>query len=216
MRSSVQQTIIDFFETYPVRQFSKSHIFIQPHEPLHHIYYLESGLINQYDIASNGNEIIVNVFKPGSFLPMSAIINKSSNRYFFEAATMVTVRIAPAANGLEFLQDNPQVVFDLLRRVYRGTDGLLQRMTHLMGGNAKSRLLFELVTCAQRFSHPAPQNKRLLELTENDLAKLSGLSRETVSRTIQQLKKDGLVEKNPGGIVIADLQKMQEMIDYEL
>ena len=43
------------------------------------------------------------------------------------------------------LQANPDVVYDLLTRLYRGLDGLLGRMSQLMAGSAKSRLMYELL-----------------------------------------------------------------------
>lgn len=140
-----------FFNNYPLRTFEKRQILIRPETPLPGVFYLVEGRVSQYDIASSGSEVVVNIFKPGAFFPMSTALNNTPNYYFFETSTEVKVRVAPAEAAVHFLQDNPDITLDLLKRVYKGTDGVLRRMAHLMGGDAKHRLLFEILNTAYRF-----------------------------------------------------------------
>jgi len=133
--------IREFFEQYPLKPFAKRELLLRAEEPIGQIFYLVQGRVSQYDIATNGNEVVVNVFKPGAFFPMSSAINSTDNHYFFEASLRTVVRVAPQEDVVRFLRDNPAVTFDLLARVYRGVGSVLRRMAHLMGGDAKSRLI---------------------------------------------------------------------------
>ncbi|HEY5695487.1 MAG TPA: Crp/Fnr family transcriptional regulator [Candidatus Saccharimonadales bacterium] len=215
MSKDVQQTVGDFFEDYPLRRFEKGEVLIRPEERLENIFYLVEGSVIEYDISSAGNEVIVNAFKPDAFFPMSIAINNTPNYYHFEAATSVTVRIAPAERVIEFVKEQPEVLFDLLARVYRGTDGLQRRMAHLMGGNARSRLIFELVNAAYRFGEHTSDGT-LVPLTENDLARRSGLSRETISRAMNKLKTEGYVAVQPTGIVVFDIANLEDLLGSDL
>lgn len=216
MSNDIKQKVATFFEEYPLRTFEKRQIMLRPEEDLPGVWFLIEGRVSQYDITPTGNEVVVNVFKPGAFFPMSSAINSTPNQYFFEASTKVTVRQAPAADAVRFLQDNPDILFDLLARVYKGVDGVLRRMAHLMGGDAQSRLLFELLNAAYRFGEPQPDGSLHIKLTETDLARHSGLARETVSRTLKHLKTAGLVELNASGITVADTRKLEAMLGTKL
>lgn len=198
-----------FFEKYPLQSFSKRELLVQADQPIRSVFYIVNGRVSEYDIAPNGNEIVVNVFKPGAFFPVSSAINDTPNPYFFEASLNTTVRVAPKAHIVRFLQDNPDVMFDLLARVYRGVDGILRRMAHLMGGDAQSRLIFELLNAAYRFGQLQSDGSTLLSLTETDIARHSGLVRETVSRNMSILKKGGLLEVSPAGIILKDVKKLE-------
>lgn len=208
--------IASFFKKYPQQSFAKRELLLHAEEPVQSVFYIVEGRVSQYDITPNGNEIVVNVFKPGAFFPMSSAINEVNNHYFFEASLKTTVRTAPKADVVQFLQNNPDVLFDLLARVFRGTDGVLRRMAHLMGGDAQSRLIFELLNAAYRFGEPQPDGSTLLTLKESDLARHSGLARETVNRNIHHLKAADLLDVRPGAIVLKNVKQLEAMLGAEL
>ncbi len=212
----ITQKINDFFTKYPIKVFDKQQIIIHAEAELAGVFYLIEGRVSQYDIAASGNEVVVNVFKPGAFFPMSTALNHTPNPYFFEASTKVVTHVAPVADAVQFLKDNPDVAFDLLSRVYRGMDGVLRRMAHLMGGDAKSRLLFEVLNAAYRFGEARPDGAVCIGLKEGDLAKHSGLARETVNRVLRSLKAEGLVQVNRSGITINSIQQVEDMLGAAL
>ncbi|HZM64203.1 MAG TPA: Crp/Fnr family transcriptional regulator [Candidatus Saccharimonadales bacterium] len=214
--NDTQQKIAAFFEAYPLKSFDERQIIIRAGEDPQNILYVVEGRISQYDITPTGNEMVVNVFKPGAFFPMSSAINNTPNGYFFEASTAVTTRVAPAADVIQFIKDNPDVLFDLLARVYRGVDGVLRRMAHLMGGDAKSRLLFELLNASYRFGQPQPNGEVTIALTETALARHSGLARETINRTLKDLKTAGLIEVSQEGIVVKDPKRLAATLGDKL
>lgn len=216
MQSDVAAKIQQFFERYPEREFYKQQIIVQAGEQPDGIYYLVEGRVNQYDISPRGSEVVVNIFKPPAFFPVSWAVNKVPNRYFFEAGTDVVARVAPAEDVVEFLKSEPDVLFDLLSRVYKGTDGLLRRMAHLMGGDARSRLLFEVLNVAYRFGIPDKTGAVLVPLKEGELAKHTGLARETVSRGVQNLKAIGLLEVTKTGLVLPDIKKLEAELGADL
>lgn len=205
----MEEKVKIFFSRYPERKFAKQHILVHAGEEPAGVFYLVEGRVNQYDISAGGVEAVVNVFKPPAFFPMSWAINKTPNQYFFEAASDVTARVAPANDVVSFLRDDPEVLFDLLARVYRGADGLLRRLAHLMGGDARSRLIFEILNATYRFGAAAEDGAIHVPLKEGDLAKHSGMARETVNRIIQGLKAAGLVKVGKTGLVVPDLKKLE-------
>lgn len=205
-----------FFSQYPVTTYKKGEVLIQAHQDPKGVFYIANGRVNQYDITKSGNVIVVNTFKPPAFFPMAWAINKTPNIYFFEAAIETTVHITPAEQAVAFLQDNPTVVFDLLSRVYRGTDGLLRRVTHLMAGSSRTRLVFEIINAGYRFGLPLPDGAVLIPLKESDLAKSSGLARETVSRTIQELKNAQLLSVSPKGLTVTSLTQLEVFLGDDI
>lgn len=215
MPNDIKEKIVKFFTQYPVKSFDKGQFLIQAERPQSNVFYVVEGRVSQFDITPSGKEVVVNIFKRGAFFPMSWAINNTPNHYFFEASTNVAAHVVPAADAVQFLKDNPDVLFDLLARVYKGVDGVLRRMAHLMGGSAKSRLLFELLNSAYRFGE-TQDTEVFINLKENDLAKQSGLARETVSRILQELKAAGLVKIKRGGMTITSLAKLEAMLDLAL
>lgn len=215
MDSLITEKIHSFFSDYPQRHYRKGQILIHAHDEPTHVFHLLEGRVKQYDISYRGDEVVLNVFKPLAFFPMSYAINHTPNVYFFEAETDVVLRQAPNDEAVAFLKANSDVLFDLLSRVYKGTDGLLGRLAHLMAGSARSRVLYELLIEARRFGEPRGKGMAIT-LTESDIGAHAGLARETVSREIHKLKDEGLISLIKKEIWINDLDRLAASVSHEL
>jgi CRP-like cAMP-binding protein len=200
-----------FFSTYPKRSFRKGQILLLNGDTAESVHFIVDGRVKQYDVSYRGDELVLNRFKSGAFFPMSLVMNPMPSPYIFEAETNIVVHTAPAKEVLKFLASHPDVVMDLLGRVYRGADGLLGRMVQLMGGNARSRLAYELVLEAKRFGKKLESGGILLETHEHTIGEQSGMSRETVSREVHKLKREGLIKVSMGGILISDIDELEKL-----
>lgn len=214
MNEDIKNKVRKFFNSYPSQQATKGRVIVEAGDNPTGVIFLTKGHVHQYDIASNGEQIVVNVFKPPAFFPMSWAINKTPNQYFFEATSDVEYHLAPAEDAVQFLHDNQDVTLDLLARVYSGTDGLLRRMAHLMGGSARTRLLFELRVQAMRFGKPTSDGSILISMNEHDLATRAGLTRETVSRELSSLKN--IITVSRDGFLVKELSLLEAELGREL
>lgn len=210
MNEDIQKKISDYFSQFKQQSYKKGEILVRAEDAPPGIFYLMEGAVKEYAISRSGEELVVNVFKPIAFFPMSWAINGTPNQFFFEAMTDVTLRRAPRDDVVTFIKHNPDILFDLLSRVFKGTDGLLTRMTYLMSGNAYGRLVAELLIYVKRFAKG--QNKVNLTISEKDLAALTGMTRETVSREIRILKEKKYVSLVNHTIVINNVQLLEEEI----
>jgi CRP/FNR family transcriptional regulator len=216
MDKAVSQKIEKFFSKFPIRSYKKGQILIYRGEDPQGVFNIVSGRIKQYDVSDDGHTVIVNIYKQSSFFPMQWAINRKKNQYFFEAITAVQLRVAPADEVINFLKDNADVLYDLLGRVYSGMDGLLRRMAHLMASKANIRVLFELITECKRFAQQQKDGSYIIPMHSYELADIAGLSRETVSRELALLKKDGLIDINRRHVTVKDLEKLEAMLAQHL
>lgn len=215
MSESVTDKVNAFFARFPLRSYPKGQILIHAGEKPEHIYCIVKGSVRQYDISYRGDEIVVNIFKAGAFFPMLWAVTDLPNRYFFDTETDCDAYVAPIQDTVEFLKSNPDVTYDLLIRVYRGMDGILGRLVHLMSANAGDRLLYELVIECRRSGERAQDKSVMITLNESGLAARTGLSRETISREMQKLSKAGLASISHGTILIKNVSLLEKKLGYQ-
>lgn len=190
--TKVQDKIAQFFAQYPLREYDRGEVLIQAGaHPA--VFYIESGVVVQRDVAENGAAVTLNMLKQGAFFPMPNVLNDTPALFRFEAYDKVLVRRAPANDIKRFIHDNPEVMFDLLQRISRGTDGLLKRMAQQMGGSARERIVQEITILQARIG-----SEKGIKITEADLAAQTGLARETVSRELKKLKNDNVIVQQDG------------------
>lgn len=210
MDPKIQKKLDSFFCRFRKYNFKKGEILIRAGDTPDGIFYLKNGAVREYAISQKGEELVVNIFKSSSFFPLSHAFYENPNQYFYEAMVPVEAWRAPKEEVLQFLKDNPDVMLNLLSRIYKGLDGLLNRVVYLMGGNAYERLITELIIYAKRFG--GQEGEVEVKISEKDLAAQSGMTRETVSREIKILKKNNLVYTKDGHLVIPDVKKLEDLM----
>lgn len=211
MDSDVSKKLDTFFQKYKNRKYKRREILIRAADEPAGLFYLTDGIVRQYAITANGEDLTINVFKSPSLFPMAWVVNDSISPHYFEAMTPVTAWVAPKKEVLEFLKREPDILLDLVKRIYKGLDGYFMRMEHLMLGSAQARLIAELLIYARRFGEQLENQVKVnFKLTERDLAAQSGIARETVSREIQKLKQKGLINFEKNTLIINNLGKLEE------
>lgn len=211
MDEQVQQKTESFFAKFKQQSFKKGEIIVRADEEPRGVYYIREGTVRQYLISKKGDEIVVNIYKPHSFFPLSWAVNRTKNLYYFEALSDTTTYRAPGDEVVRLLSENSDILFDLTERIYRGIDGLLIRMAYLMSGSAFERLLTELIILAKRFGTQGTDNKSVvITVVEKDIASQSGLTRETVSREMKLLKDKNMLSFKNNQLVIFDLKVLED------
>ncbi len=205
----ITEKIDSFFSQFQQKSYKKGDILINADEEPTGIFFLKNGAVKLYAISKKGEELVINIYKPIAFFPMGWAINNTKNEYYYEAITDAIVMKAPREKVLKFLQSNPEVLYDLVQRIYRGLDGLFTRMMYMMSGGAYDRLVTEIVIQAKRFGKHTTDGVIEFHVSEKELAAQAGMTRETVSREMKVLKEKNLVGFNKNTLTIHDLSLLE-------
>ena len=95
----------NFLPSLSIKHTKKKELLIRADDDPSGIFYLKKGFVREYAITKKGDELVVNMFKPVSFFPMSWAINNTPNMYFFEAVTDLRVWRAPKDKALAFFKN---------------------------------------------------------------------------------------------------------------
>lgn len=211
MDISVKNKLDRFFENQTEHKYEAREILIRADEEPSGVFYLVDGIVRMYAVSSQGEEVVINLYQPVSFFPMAWVLNNSTSHYYFETLTQVTARKAARDEFLRFIKSEPEILLELLKRIYRGLDGYFSRMEYLMSGSAQARLITEILIYAKRFGVKKESGVEVeIKLTEKDLAAQTGVARETVSREIHKLKAKGFIKFDKNILTIKDLPGLEE------
>ena len=211
--SDLEFKLNHFFLKYPLKQYSKGETILNAEEEPAGVYYLLSGFVRFYSLSPDGKELTLNIFKPGSFFPMTWALAGKQNVYFFEAMTGAGVHIAPKKKFQEFIGNEPDLLFGFNQRLLRGVNGLLTRMEYLLFGNASQKVISTLVLMAKRFgTHESGSQVQIqIPLTHQAIADLAGLTRESTSLEMKKLEREGLIISKNKLITLLDPKKLESI-----
>lgn len=203
-----------FLSQFPLRHYPKGRMLIASHEEPNCIFYLEMGKVRKYDVTKYGEQVVINIFKAPNLLPLSWVLNKTPNQYYYEASTRLVVRCIPTEALSAYLLTHPAIVYDLLQQVYEGLENSQRRVVYLTRGTARTKLLFELLIEARRSGEAQSDGTILVSINETELAERAGLSRETISRALTKIcKTTDICQRKGRSIVVKSLDELSDMLD---
>lgn len=219
MEKDIEAKIKNFFSDYSTKIYKKGETIIKPEEPLVYIYNINSGYVKSYSLNDDGLELTINIYKPFSFFPITETLAGKINTYFFTAITDVEVTRAPTHKVHKFVKDNPDIMYDLIKRISSGLEGFMIRTQYLIRSNSGQKVASSFVLLARRFGKSVGNNKMkiLLPQTHEDISNLSGVSRETTSLEIKKFKDEKIITVKRKHYTIEDFEKMKDLstIYYE-
>lgn len=204
--------IENFFAHYKSIRLKRHQQVIKPDEVLESIYYIKSGYIKQSTISKTGEEFIVNIYRPGSFFAISLALHHKKSSYSFETISDAELIKAPVQDIIGLLDTQPIIARELLGRITSGLNSLVSRMESLVFGSANQKVAAVLVQNAQRFGKKNGNSIIIeLPLTHQQLASLTGLTRETVSIEMAKLKKIGVLNYKGKSITILNISALRSL-----
>lgn len=198
-----------FYKQFTIRNYKKGEMLIRADDDPQGIFCLTKGYVRQYTISKTGFELTLHILKPISYFPMVWAINGTPNVYYFEALTPVEVGRAPREQVVNFIKDKPTVIFTLMSELLEDYAETLTRVEHLVFSDAYRRVISVLLYIAKHFGEK--HIKGIIvhhRFTQQDIATLVGIVRETASNELVKLEKKGLLKYIDHSILFENLKKL--------
>jgi CRP/FNR family transcriptional regulator len=199
-----------FYQQFFIRDYKKGETLIRADDDPQGIFCLRKGYVRQYTISKSGFELTLHILRPISYFPMVWAVNGTPNVYFFEALTPVEVGRAPRDQVVNFIKDKPTVIFELLSELIEDYAESLKRIEHLVFSDAYRRVISVLLYIAKHFGEESSNGVVVYHrFTQQDIATLVGVARETASNEMVRLEKKGLVKYVNHSILFQNIKKLE-------
>lgn len=202
----------DLIEFGIKRWFSGGAPVIAQGNPVSEIYFIAYGRAVSQSIASDGSEVWGNDFLPGDFVGHSILLSDIPYPFEVICETDICVLAIPAHRFTSILQEKAAigqvVATDLAVRL----NAMTERLIELSTMSAPSRICAELMRQAKPIGIEAGKMVVRPSPVFSRLAKRVNSTRETVSRTIGDLQKNGLISREPGALRIENPEEISQRI----
>lgn len=191
-----------------------SHVFMQD-EPLENVYFIYDGKIKIYKSDATGKEQIVNFLIKGDMFPHIGFFRKGGYPAFAEVIENATLVVVPIGKFENVLIENPELCIKVFKVLGGKIVDLQERLEAQILNNTYEQIIKLLVNLGKKHGIENEDGSIRLksEFTNKDLASMIGTTRETVSRTLTKMKKEGKISVDDKGNMIFDpIELMDEFI----
>ncbi len=212
MDPTPREKLKNFFSSSRPSYFKKGEIVLRAGDHSNAAFYLKRGYIKDSANSNDGREFTLFIFKPEDVFSYSWIFNKIHNGHSFRAMTDCSILEKNRESFLLFLEQNPDVQFMIAQNISIRMRGLMQRMEQMAFGSATQKVSSIIHILGERFGNG--ENGKIvipLRLTQQDIADLAGISRETTSIEINKLVVDGIISRETGYYTILFPNKLLKL-----
>lgn len=192
-----------------------SYVFIQD-EPLENVYFIYEGKIKIYRTDINGREQIVSFLKPGEMFPHVGFFRKGNYPAFALVMEKAKLVVVPIRQFEDILLDNPELSMKIFHVLGDRIIDLHQRLEAQILNNTYEQIIKLLIRLGKLHGKKQPNGDFLLkpEFTNKELANMIGTTRETVSRTLTRMKKEGLISVDDDNNFIYDPEQLLDELTH--
>jgi CRP/FNR family transcriptional regulator, cyclic AMP receptor protein len=193
------------------RSYSNGAIIFSQGDPGDALYGVVSGKIRISTGSPSGREMFLNIMEPGDTFGEIALLDGRHRTATASAIAQSELIIITRDHFLQLLKREPQLVshvVQLLCERIRWTSGLAEESALL---SVPERLARRLLSLGQLHGHETPKGVEL-NISQEDVARFLGLSRQAVNQYLQDWKVLGWLTLGRGKIVIVDDRALRDLL----
>jgi len=174
------------------------------------LYGVASGRVRISASGPDGREIFLNIMEPGDSFGEIALLDGAPRTASATASAPSELFVIKREPFLSLLQRDPKVTYQLLQLLcqrIRWTSGLAEDSALLSTPSRLARRLLTLVRVPGQSTAPGAR----IAMSQEDIARFLGLSRQMVNQYLQQWKSAGWVQLGRGQITLLKLDALDRL-----
>lgn len=197
--------------------FKKGEIIQRASETPQGVYFLETGFVREFTVSNDGGEHLTVVYEPGDVFSLNWMYLNITPNVFRQAHTECTLRRLGPEVFRKALKTNHSIQLELVSIQMRHIHMLSSRVENLTFSNAYDKVAYHLIHLAGRFGEPHPDGWFItLPFRHQQIAESLSMTRETASRMIERIERQGHIRQDgKGHFIIKDVSALASTIGVE-
>ena len=191
------------------RTFPRDRVVIMAEEEGDTLFVISGGKVKVSIVSEDGREVILSILGIGDFFGEMSLLDghpRSANVTTMQETELLMVR---RADFLRLVQNTPQIAVKLLSVLA----GRLRKTDRMIEGLALSdvtgRITQTLLQLAEEQGKATPEGVLVKDRpTHQELANMSGTTRETVSRVLKRLEQQGYILHKGKDLLVVGTDKL--------
>lgn len=193
------------------RRFQKDEYVYFPEEAADEIYFVSKGRVKIFEVKNQKEQVVKAMLTTGEIFGELALAEEDQRRDFAQAVENNTLVCCLKLSDLKQLMvDDKNFSFSILKLAGFQLHKLERKIEQLVFKDVRTRVVEFLKDAAEwKGKKVGTETLILTPLTHQDMAKLIGLSRQSVTVTLNELKDENKIYFDRKRILIRDLSRLK-------
>ena len=191
------------------RAYRKNQVIFVEEETGEYMYVVIAGKVKASKTSATGKETLLAIHQPGDFFGEMSLLDGKTSPATVSAMEDCKIATISRADFQRLLMCNERVVSQIIQVLCSRLRSVWNQVQSLSYSNADSRIRAGVLQLARRHGINDARGILInLKITHDELAKMVGTSRETVTRTLTDLQKQGIIKMADRRIIVCDAKKL--------
>jgi len=203
-RESIQLNMIELFayltdqeldsinNLLAVKRFKKNEVILHEEDTNKFMYIVLSGRVRVIQITEDGKEILLAIHQAGEFFGEMSFIDGKTSPATIVAADDSVISIISRDEFYSTIYTHKKVLYNLLLILCSRLRESWEKIQLLNLKNASERLKILFYILSNKYGEKTAKGITLnIKLTHQDMAEMTGMARETVTRVLDKWNKEG-------------------------
>jgi len=212
-----QELLEQFCKDIRLRDFQKKEMVLQRGSPADALLLLFAGRLQVVATSEGGREVGISFVEAGDYFGEIGLIDGGARSASVLAVAPSAVGLVPKKKAIWLFQNNPVIAERIQKRLCAIIRKEINYRSNL--GNIRAFSRVYAVVFGNTTTPPKPGEKPLVIdslPSQQSIASMANVSRETVSRAIHALIKSGIVQKDTSRLIVRDPTLLARLASGEI
>lgn len=208
---SFMTRLANLFEKYGnLLNTKKGRILFGVDDPTTKMYLIKEGAVKIYRYTEDGKEVMFHIHGPGELITISPLFKEMDHVVYAESLVDTQIYWVPLPQFKELTKEDPEILLEIGKNLADNWDEVEEKIEAFVTHDSLGRLAFIIIHLANKYGQKINRKTTIpFPLTHQELANLTGMFRETISISIQELKKEKIISIEKHLIAIEDKGKLE-------
>lgn len=183
------------------KKYPKNQIICYQGDPLAAIHLIREGYIKAYTILDSGDSRTMFILGPGDIFPIAFSLTLDwadfQIRYFYQSLTDTLLALLEREQFRKMVESDPKTARSYMTYISASNRAIMYQLEAMKRKTAKDKILLLLPYLVDKLGKEIrPHTYKLqLKLSHQEIADLSGITRETTTALLKELEEENIIQQ---------------------
>jgi CRP-like cAMP-binding protein len=205
-------TVHRLIQCIEMREVRRRQVVYLPGDPGQSVYFVNGGRVKISKVTRDGKELTLAYRGPGEIFGELVLIDGGPREEMAEAMENALITEVPRDDFEKLLQKEGMIGYRLTKIVAQRRREVENKIEQLIFKDVNAKLAELLLRLASEYGIEDSRGTLVsLKITHQEMANLIGSTRETVSLTLSQFKRRGLIQTDGRKVILADREGLRAL-----
>ncbi len=198
-----------------VERLDEGRVLFRKGDPGDRLYVVLAGRISIGTTSEEGKEVVFNVLGRGEVFGEIALLDGKARTADATAMAECHLLVLDRSDFMPFLESHPEVAARLIAVLCERVRWVSESYEDALFMDLPARLAKRLLRLAESYGEPAEESAIRIEfpLSQQELAKMAGVSREAVNKVMRAWQTQGLIAHDHSHVTILDEPRLKRLVE---